>query len=85
MGIVEELIEIWPNEVCDNSLSRRPNWKVGVERDNENQTLIKSEWLETRRMEMVEIIVEEANLLKKVKQSKVKNNKVVKAVEEMKW
>jgi len=85
MGIVEELMEIWPNEVCDNSLSRRPNWKVGVERDNENQTPIKSEWLETRRMEMVEIIVEEANLLKKVKQSKVKNNKVVKAVEEMKW
>jgi len=46
--------------------------------------LIKSKWLETRRMEMVEIIVEGADLLKKVKQSKVKNNEVVKAVEEMK-
>ena len=34
---------------------------------------------------MVEIIVEGVYLLKKVKQSKVKDNKVVKAVEEMKW
>jgi len=46
--------------------------------------LIKPEWLEARRMEMVEIIVEGVNLLKKVKQSKVKDNEVVKAVEEMK-
>ena len=67
MGIVEELMEIWPNEVCDNSLSRRPNWKVGVERDNENQMLIKPEWLEARRMETVEIIVEGVDLLKKVR------------------
>jgi len=35
-------------------------------------------------MEIVEIIIEGVDLLKKVKQSKVKNNKVVKAVEEMK-
>jgi len=47
--------------------------------------LIKPEWLEARRMEMVEIIVEEVDLLKKVKQSKVKDDEVVKAVEEMKW
>ena len=24
-----------------DSLSRRPDWKVGVERDNENETLVK--------------------------------------------
>ena len=36
-------------------------------------------------MEKVEIIVEGVNLLKKVEWSKVKDNKVVKAVEEMKW
>jgi len=24
-----------------DSLSRRPDWKVGVERDNENKTLVK--------------------------------------------
>jgi len=67
-----------------DSLSRRLDWEVRVERDNENQTLIKPEWLEARRMETVEIIVEGVDLLKKVKQSKVKNNEVVKAVEEMK-
>jgi len=68
-----------------DSLSRRPNWKVGVERDNENQTLIKPECLEARRMKTIEIIVEGVDLLKKIKQSKVKDDEVVKAVEEMKW
>jgi len=58
---------------------------VGVERDNEDQTLIKPEWLEARRIETVEIIVKGVDLLKKIKQSKVKDNKVIKAVEEMKW
>ena len=47
--------------------------------------MIKSEWLEARRMEIVEIIVEGVDLLKKIKQSKVKDNKVVKVVEEIKW
>jgi len=36
-------------------------------------------------MEIVEIIVEGVDLLKKIKQSKVKDNKVVKVVEEIKW
>jgi len=35
-------------------------------------------------MEIVEIIVKGVDLLKKVKQSKVKDNEVVKAVEEIK-
>ena len=67
-----------------NSLSRRPDWKVGVERDNEDETLVKPKWLEARRTERVEVIVEGVDLLKKVRKSKVKDNKVVKAVEEMK-
>ena len=67
-----------------NSLSRRLDWKVGVERDNENKTLVKSEWLVARKTEKVEIIVERVDLLEKVRQSKVKDDKVVKAVEEMK-
>jgi len=37
-----------------------------------------------RKTEAVEIIVSRINLLKEVKRSKVKDNKVVKAVEEMK-
>ena len=67
-----------------DSLSRRPYWEVGVERDNENETLVKPEQLEVRRTETVEIMVEGVDLLEKVKQSKVKDNEVVKAVEEMK-
>jgi len=67
-----------------NSLSRRPDWEVRVERDNENETLVKLEWLEVRRTEAVEIIVEGVDLLEKIKQSSVKDNKVIKAIEEMK-
>ena len=67
-----------------DSLSRRPDQEVGVERDNKNETLVKLEWLEVRRTETVEIIVEGVDLLEKVKQLSVKDNKVIKAVKEMK-
>jgi len=67
-----------------DSLSRRPDWEVGVERDNEDETLVKPEWLEVRRMERIEVIVEGVDLLEKVRKLKVKDNEVVKAVEEMK-
>ena len=67
-----------------DSLSRRPDWEIGVERDNEDKTLVKPEWLEVRKTERVEVIVEKVDLLEKVRKSKVKDNEVVKAVEEMK-
>jgi len=67
-----------------DSLSRRVDWKVGIERDKEDEMLVKPEWLQVRKMERVEVIVEGVDLLEKVRQSKVKDNKVVKAVEEMK-
>jgi len=67
-----------------DSLSRRPDWEVGVERDNENKMLVKPKWLEVRRTEMIEIVIEGVDLLEKVKQSKVKDDEVVKTVEEMK-
>jgi len=67
-----------------DSLSRRPDWEVGVERDNEDETLVKPKWLEARRTERIEVIVEGVDLLEKVRKSKVKDNKVVKTVEEMK-
>jgi len=41
-----------------NSLSRRPDWEIGVEKDNENNMLVKPEWLEVRKAEVVEIIVD---------------------------
>jgi len=67
-----------------NSLSRRPDWEVGVEKDNEDQRLVKPEWLEVRKTEMVKIIVDGVDLLEEVRKSKVKDNEVVEAVEEMK-
>jgi len=45
---------------------------------------VKPEWLKVKRTEKVEIIIEEVDLLEKVRQSKVKNDKVVKTVEEIK-
>ena len=67
-----------------DSLSRRPDWEIGVERDNEDEMLVKKEWLENRRTEKVEVIVEGVDLLERVRKSKVKDDEVVKAVEEMK-
>jgi len=46
--------------------------------------MIKPEWLEVRKTEVVEIIVNEVDLLEEVRKSKVKDDEVVKAVEEMK-
>ena len=67
-----------------DSLSRRLDQEIGVKRDNEDETLVKPEWLEVKKMEKVEVIVEGMDLLKKVKQLKVKDDKIIKAVEEMK-
>jgi len=65
-----------------DSLSRRPDWEIGVERDNKDEILIKPEWLKVRRAETVEIIVDGVDLLEEVRKSKVKDDEVVKAVEE---
>ena len=67
-----------------DSLSRRLDWKVQVKKDNEDKMLVKPQWLEVRKIEKVEVIVEGVDLLEKVKQSKVKDNKVIKEVEEIK-
>ena len=67
-----------------NSLSRRLDWEVGVEKDNEDKILVKPEWLEVRRIEAVEIIVDRIDLLEEVRKSKVKDDEMVKVVEEMK-
>jgi len=45
-----------------NGLSRRPDWQEEVERDNEDQTLIKPEWIRG-----VETLVEEGNLKERIK------------------
>jgi len=67
-----------------NSLSRQPDWQKGVEKDNEDRTLLKREWLKVRVMQTAEVIIEEVNLLEEIRKSEAKNDKVIKAVEEMK-
>jgi len=67
-----------------DSLSRRPDWEIGVEKDNEDETMIKPEWLVVRKTEKVEIIVNGIDLLGEVRKSKVKDDEVIKAVEEEK-
>ena len=46
--------------------------------------MVKPEWLEVRKAEVVEIIVNGVDLLENIRKSKVKDNEVVKVVEEMK-
>ena len=67
-----------------DGLSRRPDWEVRVEKDNEEQTLVKKEWLEVERIRVIEVVIEEVDLLDKVRKCKAKDDEVVKAVEEMK-
>ena len=50
-----------------DSLSRKPDWKVEVERDNKNEMLVKPEWLEVRRIEKMEIIIEGVDLLEEIR------------------
>ena len=63
-------------------LSRRLDWKVGVEKDNENQVLIKDNWI--RNLQEVVIEGPEVELLEKIKKARSKDEDVVKVVEEMK-
>jgi len=67
-----------------DGLSRRPDWEVGIEKDNEEQVLVKKEWLEVKRIKIAEVIIEEVDLLDKVRKCEAKDDEVVKAVEEMK-
>jgi len=55
-----------------------------MKKDNKDQMLVKLKWLEMRRAKAVEIIVNGVDLLEEIRKSKVKDDKVVKAVEEIK-
>jgi len=41
-----------------DSLSRRVSWANEVEKDNENQVMLKREWLEIRVMEKEQLLIE---------------------------
>jgi len=53
-----------------DGLSRRPDWRKGVEKDNKDRTLVKVEWL--RRTEIEEVLIEGVDLLKRVKNRRQK-------------
>ena len=65
-----------------DGLSRRSDWKVGVEKDNENQVLIKDNWI----CSLQEVVIEgpEVDILEKIKKAKSKDEDIVRVVEEMK-
>jgi len=65
-----------------DGLSRRPDWKIGVDRDNENQVFIKDNWI----CNLQEVVIEgpEVELLEKIKKARSKDEDVVRIVEEMK-
>ena len=55
-----------------------------MEKDNKNRMLLKKEWLEVRAMQVAEVIIDEIDLLEKIRGSEAKDNKVVKTIKEMK-
>ena len=54
-----------------------------MERYNENQVMLKEEWLEVRVMQQL-IEEPEEEIVKKIKEAKYKDEEVIKAVVEMK-
>ena len=62
-----------------DGLSRRLDWQEGVEKDNEDQKLIKPEWIRG-----VETMVKEEDLRKRIKKVQEGDERIVKAVEELK-
>ena len=65
-----------------DKLSRRPDWKVGIEKDNDNQVPIKDYWLHN----LYKVVIEgpEVNIVEKIKKARGKDKEVVKVVEEIK-
>ena len=68
--------------VKTDGLGRWPDWKVEVEKDNDNQTLIKEQWI----LSLTEVVIEgpKVNIVEKIKKTRSKNKKVVRVVEETK-
>jgi len=65
-----------------DGLSRRADWKVGTDKDNENQIFIKDHWIRS----MYEVVVEgpEVEVVEKIKKARNKDKDIVRVVEEMK-
>ena len=69
-----------------DSLSRRPDHKKGMEDDNKDIVLLKPEFFRIQALQRGHLLIhgDEKGLLKKICESKVQDEQVVKAVEAMK-
>jgi len=65
-----------------DGLSRKLDWKVGVDKDNENQVFIKDNWI----CSIQEVVIKgpEVEIIEKIKKARSKDEDVVRVVEEMK-
>ena len=65
-----------------DGLSRRADWKVGTDKDNEDQIFIKDQWIRN----MYEVVVEgpEVEIVEKIRKARSKDEDVVRVVKEMK-
>ena len=65
-----------------DGLSRRLDWKVGIDRDNKDQIVIKDNWI----CNLQEVVIEglEVEILEKIKKARSRDEDVVRVVEEMK-
>jgi len=63
-------------------LSRQLDWKIGVEKDNDNQVFIKDNWI----CSLEEVVIEgpEVDIVEKIKKARSKNKEVFRIVEELK-
>ena len=66
-----------------NKLSKRLNWKVGVENNNNNQTLIKEQQIYS----LTEVVIEESkiDIIEKIKIAKGKNKEIVRVVKKKRY
>jgi len=65
-----------------DGLSRRPDWKVDIDKVNENQVVIKDNWVHS----LQEVVIEgpEVKILERIKRARSKDENIVRVVEEMK-
>ena len=65
-----------------DGLSKRLDWKIDVERNNEDQVFIKDNWVH----DLQEVVIEglEVELLEKIKKARSKDEDIVRVVEKMK-
>ena len=65
-----------------DGLRRQPDWKVVIDKDNENQVFIKDNWIRSLQEAVIE--EPEVEILEKIKKARSKDKDVVRVVEEIK-